>query len=84
MRICRRGFNAGLLGTMAGSLLHSITRPKLLVMVVLEQFRPDYLESVSSQLSPGGFRRLAGGKHRGAHGDLYAAGAAEMDDFAGT
>ncbi len=28
------------------------------MLVVLEQFRPDYLDSVWSQLGPGGFRRL--------------------------
>jgi hypothetical protein len=33
-------------------------RPKLLVMIVVEQFRPDYLEAARAQLAPGGFRRL--------------------------
>jgi hypothetical protein len=33
-------------------------RAKLLVIVVLEQFRPDYLESVRNQLAPGGFRKI--------------------------
>src|SRR4029077_188787 len=36
---------------------HSATRPKLLVLVVLEQLRPDLLESISSQFMPGGLRR---------------------------
>jgi hypothetical protein len=47
---------------MSGGLLRPLlgapVRPKLLVLVVLEQFRPDYLESVRSQMAAGGFRRL--------------------------
>lgn len=34
-------------------------RPKLLVIVLLEQFRPDYLEPVRNLLTPGGFRKLS-------------------------
>lgn len=33
-------------------------RPKLLILVVLEQFRPDYLDSLWDRLGAGGFRRL--------------------------
>lgn len=58
MGICRRHFGKYLLGGVAGSMLGSVARPKLLVIVVLEQFRPDYLDSVRPQLAPGGFRRL--------------------------
>ncbi|SPF53644.1 hypothetical protein SBA4_5770005 [Candidatus Sulfopaludibacter sp. SbA4] len=34
------------------------TRPKLLVLVILDQFRPDYLDSAANSFAPGGFRRL--------------------------
>ena len=33
-------------------------RPKLLVLVVLNQMRPDYLDSAASQFTPGGLRRI--------------------------
>jgi hypothetical protein len=33
-------------------------RPKLLVLVIVEQFRPDYLDAARPQFSTGGFRRL--------------------------
>jgi hypothetical protein len=58
MGICRRDFGKLALGGLAGRLLRAAPRPKLLVIVLLEQFRPDYLETVRPQLSPGGFRRL--------------------------
>ena len=35
--------------------------PKLTVLVVVEQFRADYLERSGSELGPGGLRRLIGG-----------------------
>ena len=38
--------------------VHALEPPKLLVFVILEQFRPDYLARLQSFLSPGGFRRL--------------------------
>jgi hypothetical protein len=57
MGICRRQFGACVLGG-AARLLQGATRPKLLVIVVLDQFRPDYLEVVRPQLTPGGFRKL--------------------------
>ena len=61
MRICRRDFGARVLAGLAASAtrLQSLAvRPKLLVLVVIEQFRPDYLDAAQPQLSPGGFRRL--------------------------
>jgi hypothetical protein len=57
MGICRRQFGACVLGG-AARLLLAATRPKLLVIVLLEQFRPDYLDPIRSQLAPGGFRKL--------------------------
>ena len=60
MGICRREFGACLAGGLAAGLLRGAgTRPKLLVLVVLEQFRSDYLSQVRGQLAPGGFRFLA-------------------------
>src|SRR5262249_40903347 len=59
MGICRREFGACLLAGAARALVGATARPKLLVIVVLEQFRPDYLEPIRNQLAPGGFRRIA-------------------------
>jgi Type I phosphodiesterase / nucleotide pyrophosphatase len=57
MGICRREFGACLAGVLAARLLPAaVSRPKLLVLVVLEEFRSDYLEQARSQLTPGGFR----------------------------
>jgi hypothetical protein len=58
MDICRRQFGACVLGGFAGSLLGATPRANLLVIVLLEQFRPDYLDAVRTQLAPEGFRRL--------------------------
>jgi hypothetical protein len=58
MGICRRQFGACLLGGAAGAVLGAAPRAKLLVIVILEQFRPDYLEAVQGQLTAGGFRRF--------------------------
>jgi hypothetical protein len=58
MDICRRSFGACMLGSLAARALAAPSRPKLLVLVVLEQFRSDYLDSVWPALGPGGFRRL--------------------------
>jgi len=33
-------------------------RPKLIVLLIAEQFRADYLDIFSNFLAPGGFRRL--------------------------
>lgn len=57
MLISRRQFAACVAGGVAGR-LSAAARPNVLVVIILEQFRPDYLETASSQLSTGGFRRL--------------------------
>src|SRR3954469_13884153 len=59
MSICRRHFGACLLAGAAQTLRGAPPRPKLLVIVLLEHFRPDYLDPVRIHLSPGGFRKLA-------------------------
>ncbi len=41
--------------------LAAAPRPKLLVWLIAEQFRPDYLDELWPTLSPGGFRRLIEG-----------------------
>ena len=38
--------------------LSSAARPRLLVYLIAEQFRPDYLDELWPLLSPGGFRRM--------------------------
>jgi hypothetical protein len=43
---------------MAGRMLALAPRPKLYVLVLLDQFRPDYLDSTGFPLAPGGFRHL--------------------------
>src|SRR6185369_2243032 len=58
MGICRREFGAGLLAGMATRLLAIPPRPKLCVVILLDQFRPDYLEIPGLPLAPGGFRKL--------------------------
>jgi hypothetical protein len=57
MEISRRHFGACILGGL-GANLAAAGRPRILVFLVLEQFRPDYLETAAGQLSSGGFRRL--------------------------
>ena len=57
MDICRRRFGACILGGLAGHLL-AASRPKVLLFVILEQFRLDYIEAAVPQLAAGGFRRL--------------------------
>jgi len=47
-----------MLGSLAARALAAPSRPKLLVLVVLEQFRADYLDAAWPALGPGGFRRL--------------------------
>ena len=59
MDICRRKFTGFLLGGVAGSFLKAAPRPKLLVILVLGQFRPDYFDSLAPQMVPGGFRKLS-------------------------
>jgi len=59
MDICRRQFNLLTLAGLASRPSWTLpSRPKLLVLVVLGQFRADALSRVASQLLPGGIRRL--------------------------
>ncbi len=58
MGICRREFATGLLAGLAARCLTGAIRPKLLVILVLEQFRSDYVDSLLPQMTPGGFRKL--------------------------
>jgi predicted AlkP superfamily pyrophosphatase or phosphodiesterase len=58
MDICRRKFGFVALGGLAARALALPSRPKLLVLLVLEQFRPDYLSAAWAQLGPGGFRKI--------------------------
>jgi len=61
MHICRREFGAGLIGGLISCAFALPPRPKLLVLVVLELLRPDFLDSAWARLAPGGFRRLLEG-----------------------
>jgi hypothetical protein len=64
MRISRRELGGLALGGLSARLLAVPLRPKLLVLVVFEQFRPDYLDAAWAQLGAGGLRRiLAGGAY---------------------
>jgi len=58
MDICRRKFGACILAGLVPRALALPPRPKLLVLVVLEQVRRDYLDAVWGQLGSGGLRRL--------------------------
>src|ERR1700742_172033 len=58
MDICRRTFGACMLGGLAARSYSLPPLPKLLVVVVLEQFRNDYIHLLWSQLSAGGLRRV--------------------------
>jgi len=58
MDICRRHFGLCILAGLARRSLALPLRPKLLVLVVLEQFRSDYLDAVWNQVGAGGLRRL--------------------------
>src|ERR1051326_6621035 len=59
MRIWRRDFGLMTVAGLAASRGFSLpVRPKLLVLVVLGQFRPDCLNVVWNQLPTGGIRRL--------------------------
>src|ERR1039458_897033 len=65
MRISRRYFNLSLLGGASAVLLPALpTRPKLLVLVVLDVFRQDDLDALGPCFPPGGLRRILNG---GAH-----------------
>jgi hypothetical protein len=62
MDICRRGFGTCLLGGLAGCRALALpSRPRLLVLVVVQQFRPEYLDAAWPQLGAGGFKRLLDG-----------------------
>jgi len=58
MDICRRTFGACLLGGLASRAMALPVRPQLSVLLVIEQFRPDYLDSTWSMLGPNGLRRI--------------------------
>ena len=59
MDICRRQFGACILGAFARPVFGSpAVRPKLTVLVILEQLRADAIDSAASQLTAGGLRRL--------------------------
>ena len=47
-----------LVGGMTGRLLAFPPRPRLLVLVIIEQFRPDYIDSAWPSLAPGGLRQI--------------------------
>src|SRR5213594_4766114 len=56
MGLSRRSFGAGLIGSLP---LRAIRpRPKLVLLIAAEQFRPDYLDRNEASLTKGGFRRL--------------------------
>lgn len=61
MDICRRKFGACILAGLASRAIALPPRPKLLVLLVLEHLRPDYLDAVWSQVGPGGLRRVVEG-----------------------
>jgi hypothetical protein len=59
MDICRRRFGTCLLGGFAASRVLALpARPRLLVLIVVQQFRPEYLDAAWSQLGSGGLKRL--------------------------
>lgn len=62
MDICRRKFGACILAGLGAGLTRRASalppRPKLVVLVVLEQIRPDYLDTAWGQVTHGGLRRL--------------------------
>jgi len=59
MDLTRRGFGACVLGAFARGRAPALTpRPKLLVLLVIQQLRPDYLEAAWGQLGAGGLKRL--------------------------
>src|SRR6266545_749089 len=65
MPLSRRAFGSGAVGAVGALLapqhLFAIrSRPKLLLVLVAEQFRTDYLDRSQAYFSAGGFRRLLG------------------------
>jgi Type I phosphodiesterase / nucleotide pyrophosphatase len=59
MDIGRRQFGACLLGALAGKAWAAPVRPRLNVLVIVEQLRADALDAAWSKFGAGGFRRLA-------------------------
>uniref|UniRef100_Q01YA1 Type I phosphodiesterase/nucleotide pyrophosphatase n=1 Tax=Solibacter usitatus (strain Ellin6076) TaxID=234267 RepID=Q01YA1_SOLUE len=65
MAICRREFTLGILAGTALSPLKALApRPKLLVLVLLEQLRSDHLDAFSSQFGDKGLKKILS---KGAH-----------------
>jgi hypothetical protein len=65
MGICRRHFNLSLLGSTSAGLLAGLSPPpKLLVLIVVELLRQDFLDAAAGQFGPGGLRRILS---KGAH-----------------
>lgn len=60
MGICRHDFGRCLLAGVAARAVPALPPCNLLVLLLLEQLLPDYLEAVRAQLAPGGFRKLLG------------------------
>ena len=59
MGTSRRDFNLGLLGGVLAAPAFALgPRPKLLVLVVLEQVRQDYFDAAAGQFAPAGLRRI--------------------------
>ena len=58
MDICRRKFGTGILGAVAGQAFAIPSRPRLFVLDVVEQLRPDHIDSGWPQFGPDGFRAL--------------------------
>jgi len=61
MDICRRKFGACILAGVASRAIALPPRPKLLVLLVLENLRPDYLDTVWANVGTGGLRRVVEG-----------------------
>jgi hypothetical protein len=65
MGICRRHFGSLTLGGLAASAFPAPLRPpKLLVLVVLEQIRPEHIDAALPRLGQGGLQKLL---YKGAH-----------------
>jgi len=58
MGICRREFGACLLAATVRPTVAAGPRPKLLILVLLEQLRAEALTTIQPQLSSGGFRKF--------------------------
>lgn len=59
MNLCRRRFGQCILGSLAARRASALPpRPKLLILLVIQQLRPEYLSAVYTQLGAGGLKRL--------------------------